>query len=103
MQPILILFHKYTPQAQPELKYSQCDIFSYFIWYFSHSFLKFPILKDQKRKILALNILIEKILVYFVDTALNNISWRFQVIWTTICENIARPVVQIGEISSKTR
>ena len=89
-----ILFHKYTLQAQPELKYSQCDIFSSFFWYFSHWFLKCPILQDQKRKILTLNILIEKILVYVVDSPLNNISWRLQAIWIKIGGNIVRPVLQ---------
>ena len=101
MQPIL--FHKYNPQAQPQLKYSQCDSYLIFFWHFSHSFLKFPILQDQKCKILTLNILIEKILVEVVDTHLSNILWRFQGNWTKIGQNIARPVAQIGEISPKNK
>ena len=42
------------------------------------------------------------ILGFLVDTPLN-ISWRIQAIWTKIGENIARPVVQIGEISPKNK
>ena len=91
MQPIL--FPKYTPQAQPQ-------VFIFFC-HFSHSFLKFPILQDQKCKILTLNILIEKILVEVVDTHLSNISEDFRAIELKLVKNIAQPVAQIGEISRK--
>ena len=51
--------------------------FSYILRYFSHQFLKFPVLQDQKRKIVTQNILIEKILVYVVDIPLTTFPEDF--------------------------